>query len=125
MQCYASRSRRDGSGRGLRRTLSNVSGRRVDAFTATAACVALAEVARVHPRLRVGHATKVLLSKWSVRVTPLLSPTAQFSLGRWLAAERPWPDGGICANNPGSKSSTLHGSRSPIRATPAHRITSS
>ena len=82
MHCYASGNRRDGSGCGLRRTFSNVSGRRVVAFTATAACVALAEVARVHPPLRVGHATKVLLSKWSLRGTPLLSPTAQFSLGR-------------------------------------------
>ena len=63
-------------------TFSNVSGRRVDAFTATAACVALAEVACVHPRLRVGHATTVMLEKWNVRGTPLLSPTAQFSFGR-------------------------------------------
>ena len=70
------------SGRRLRRTLSNVSGRRVDAFTATAACVALAEVACVHPPLRVGHATKVMLEKWNPRGTPLLSPTAQFSLAR-------------------------------------------
>ena len=82
MHCYASGNRRDGSGCGLRRTFSNVSGRRVVAFTATAACVALAEAACVRPPQPVGYATKVLLSKWNVRGTPLLSPTAQFSLAR-------------------------------------------